>query len=328
MPTTSTIPEPRDLADDDLGDPRSTSTPSGIPGPPGHPPAYDQILSAIFFTAPFAALAALVATGRGVPWMAIVLTALSIVVLGHAITVGYHRCFAHRSFVPVRWLKITLAVLGTMAFQGSVITWVAVHRRHHRYTDRPGDPHSTVWKGDRPIRGAAGLWHAHVGWCFTVDPTSKEHYAADLLADRDLVLIDRLFLPLSIATFAVPFAIGLAWSGTWSGAVTALLCAGFVRIGIQLNGTWAVNSVCHRFGKRSFATRDVSTNFAPLAVLTMGEAWHNNHHAFPRSARHGLGRGQVDSSARLIRWLEQLGWVRDVQWPDHDQVEARLARAA
>lgn len=296
-------------------------------GPTGRPPRYDQILSAIFFLAPFGALAWLIAAGGGVPWMAIVLTLVCIVVLGHAITIGYHRCFSHRSFVPVRWLKITLATLGTMAFQGPVITWVAVHRRHHRFTDRAGDPHSPVWKDDRAIGGLAGLWHAHVGWCFTVDPTSQTQFAPDLLADRDLVVVDRLFIPLSVATFAVPAAIGLAWGG-WAGALTAFMCAGFVRIGITLNGTWSVNSICHRFGKRPFATRDVSTNFAPLAVITMGEAWHNNHHAFPRSARHGLGRGQIDTSARLIRWFERLGWVHDVQWPDPDQVEARLARSA
>jgi len=306
----------------------SSPTPSGIPGPPGHPPTYGRILSAIFFVAPFVALAWLIADGHGVPWMAIVLTVVCIAVLGHAITIGYHRCFTHRSFVPVRWLKITMAVLGSMAFQGSVIGWVADHRRHHRYTDRPGDPHSPIFKGDRPIHGIGGLWHAHVGWCFTVDPTSREHYAPDLLADRDMVLIDHLFVPLAVATFAVPFAIGLAWTGTWAGAFTAFLCAGFVRIGITLNGTWSVNSICHRFGKRPFATRDVSTNFAPLAILTMGEAWHNNHHAFPRSARHGLGHGQIDTSARIIRWFEQLGWISDVQWPDARQVEARLAKAA
>jgi stearoyl-CoA desaturase (delta-9 desaturase) len=156
----------------------------------------------------------------------------------------------------------------------------------------------------------------------TVDPTSREKYAADLLADRDLVRIDRLFIPIAVATFLIPFGLGFLWNG-WAGAVTAFLCAGFVRIGITLNGTWSVNSVCHRFGKRPFATRDRSTNFAPLALITMGEAWHNNHHAFPRSARHGLLPHQLDTSARIIRWMERLGWVHDVQWPDPAVVAAR-----
>ncbi len=301
--------------------------PSGFPGPPGHPPLYAQILTGIFFIAPFLALVALVRSDAGFPWLAVLLTIVLIIVLGHGITVGYHRLFTHRSFTATRPLKITLAVLGTLAFQGSVIGWVADHRRHHRYADRPGDPHSPVWKGERPLHGIGGLWHAHVGWCFTVDPTNREYYASDLLADRDIVWIDRLFVPLAIATFAIPFGLGYLWGG-WNGAWTAFLCAGFVRVGITLEGTWSVNSICHRFGKRPFATRDVSTNFAPLALITMGEAWHNNHHAFPRSARHGLLPGQIDTSARVIRWLERLGWATDVQWPDAARVEAKLAEAA
>jgi stearoyl-CoA desaturase (delta-9 desaturase) len=207
-----------------------------------------------------------------------------------------------------------------------VIGWVADHRRHHRHSDRPGDPHSPYWKGTTPLRGIVGLWHAHVGWCFTNDATSRVQHAPDLLADRDIVRVDRLFIPLAVATFAIPFALGYAWNG-WTGAWAGLLCAGFVRIGITLQGTWSINSICHRFGKRPFATRDRSTNFGPLALITMGEAWHNNHHAFPRSARHGLLRGQIDSSARIIRWFERLGWVNDVQWPDPTRVADRLAEA-
>lgn len=291
------------------------------------PALYSRLLTGFFFVAPFLALGALVLRGGAFPWLAVGLSLVLIAVLGHGVTIGFHRLFAHRSFEAARPLKIALATLGTLAFQGSVIGWVADHRRHHRFSDRPGDPHSPLWKGTRPLRGIGGLWHAHVGWCFTVDPTDREHFASDLLADRDLVRIDRLFLPLAVATFALPFALGYAWGG-WSDALTALLCAGFVRVGITLQGTWSVNSICHRFGTRPFPTRDMSTNFAPLAVLTMGEAWHNNHHAFPRSARHGLLPGQVDSSARIIRWLEQLGWARNVQWPDVTRVDDRLAEAA
>ena len=302
-------------------------SPSGFTGPLSHPPLYGQILTGVFFLAPFVALAVLILDGQPFPWWAVALTAAVIVVVGHGVTLGYHRCFTHRSFVAKRPLKIVLAVLGSMAFQGSIIGWVADHRRHHRFTDRPGDPHSPIWKGDRAIGGISGLWHAHLGWCFTVDPTSREHYTPDLLADRDIVWIDRLFIPLSVATFAVPSAIGFAIAGG-NGALIAFLCAGFVRIGITLNGTWSVNSFCHRFGKRPFATRDVSTNLAPLALLTMGESWHNNHHAFPRSARHGLLPGQLDTSARIIGWFERFGWVTDVQWPDPARVQAALVDTA
>ncbi len=300
--------------------------PSGFVGGSRRPALYAKVLTGAFFVAPFLALLVLLLRGEGFPWFAVGLTVVIIAVLGHGITIGFHRLFAHRSFEAKRPLKIALATLGTLAFQGSIIGWVADHRRHHRYADRPGDPHSPLWRDDEPLFGIRGLWHAHLGWCFNVESTSREHYASDLLADRDLVWIDRLFVPLAIATFAIPFAIGYAWSG-WVGAVTALLCAGFVRIGITLNGTWSVNSFCHRFGKRPFATKDVSTNLAPLAIITMGEAWHNNHHAFPRSARHGLGPRQIDTSARIIRWFEALGWATNVNWPSPEQIATRRVEA-
>jgi stearoyl-CoA desaturase (delta-9 desaturase) len=306
----------------DVTVPVEGESPSGTTGARRGPALYDKILTALFAIAPFVALAALIAWDQPFPWFAVVLTAVLIVVLGHGITIGFHRLFTHRGFVAARPLKLTLAVLGTLAFQGSIIGWVADHRRHHRFSDRPGDPHSPYWKGDEPLSGIGGLWHAHLGWTFSVDPTSREKYAPDLLADRDIVLVDRLFLPIAVMTFAIPFALGFLWNG-WAGAVTCFLCAGLVRVGITLNGTWAVNSICHRFGTRPFDTRDRSTNFAPLAIITMGEAWHNNHHAFPRSARHGLLPGQVDTSARIIRWLERRGWATDVQWPDPVAVEAR-----
>jgi len=308
----------------DITDPTPGESPSGFGGTPKGPAVYEVILTFIFATSPFVALALLILADIPFPWYAVILTAVLIVIFGHGITIGFHRMFTHKSFVAKRPLKITLATLGTLAFQGSIIGWVADHRRHHRFSDRPGDPHSPLWKGTKPLSGIRGLWHAHVGWTFTVDHTSREKYAPDLLADRDIVWIDRFFLPLAIGTFAIPFALGYLWGG-WEGAVVAFLCAGLVRVGITLNGTWSVNSICHRFGKRPFATRDVSTNFAPLALLTMGESWHNNHHAFPRSARHGLLKGQIDTSARIIRWMERLGWVTDVQWPDPVLVAARRA---
>jgi len=321
--TTDVLPS----SDLDSTPPVEGESPSGFTGPRAGPPLYEKILTAIFAIAPFVALGLLIAADQPFPWFAVVLTLVLIVVFGHAITIGFHRCFTHRSFVPVRWLKNTLAVLGTLAFQGSVIGWVADHRRHHRFSDRPGDPHSPYWKGDEALHGVGGMWHAHLGWTFSVDATSREKYTPDLLADRDLVWIDRFFVPLAVMTFAIPFALGYLWNG-WAGAWTCFLCAGFVRIGITLNGTWAVNSVCHRFGKRPFATRDRSTNYAPLALITMGEAWHNNHHAFPRSARHGLLPRQIDTSARIIRWMERWGWVSDVQWPDPALVEARRVEAS
>lgn len=296
---------------------------------PQRPARYRKVLTGVFAAAPFLAAVYLIIAGIGgpVPWREIVLLVVFAALVGHGVTIGYHRLFTHRSFEARRPLKIVLASLGSMSFQGSLIGWVADHRRHHRFSDRPGDPHSPLWKDDQPLDGAGGLWHAHLGWCFTNEATSRERYASDLLADRDLVLIDKLFLPFCGLTLFLPFAIGFLWSGTIAGAVAALLWAGILRVGITHNFTWSINSVCHRFGKRPFATKDASTNFALLAPFTMGESWHNNHHAFPRSARHGLDRGQVDSSARLIRWFEQLGWATNVNWPDRAQLDTRRVGA-
>jgi stearoyl-CoA desaturase (delta-9 desaturase) len=203
---------------------------------------------------------------------------------------------------------------------------VADHRRHHRFTDRPGDPHSPVWTSeDEPTSGLGGFWHAHFGWCLTNQESSREQYAPDLLADPDIRVIDRLFVPMCGVTLALPFFLGYLLVGTWSGAVAALLWAGILRIGISHNVTWSVNSVCHVFGRRPFVTRDLSRNVGWLAVFTLGESWHNNHHAFPRSARQGLERRQFDSSALVIRAFERLGWARNVQWPDPDVVGRRRA---
>jgi stearoyl-CoA desaturase (delta-9 desaturase) len=158
---------------------------------------------------------------------------------------------------------------------------------------------------------------------FNNPATPRSEFAPDLLADPDLVLIDRLFVPCCIATLAVPFGLGYALTGTLGGALGALIWAGVLRVSLGHHLTWSINSICHRFGSRPFRTRDRSTNFAPLAWLTGGESWHNAHHAFPTSARHGVDRGQLDTSARLIRWFERLGWVSQVRWPDRLQLDAR-----
>ena len=174
-------------------------------------------------------------------------------------------------------VKITLGLAGSLAFQGGVIGWVAEHRRHHAFSDRPGDPHSPHDADRGPFRG---LWHAHVGWLFKHTPTSCERYAPDLLADRDLVILNRLFPLWCVLSLMLPVALGWLFAGT-AGAITALIWAGGVRIFVLHHTTWSVNSLCHMFGRRPFPSRDRSTNLSVLAVLTFGESWHNNHHAFP-----------------------------------------------
>jgi stearoyl-CoA desaturase (delta-9 desaturase) len=289
------------------------------------PPTYRLVLTGVVaFVPPLVTLWVLVnGIGQPIPWFDLALLVVFLVVVGHGVTVGFHRLFTHQSFVANRPLKVSLALLGTMSFQGSIIGWVADHRRHHRFSDRPGDPHSPYWIGDEPVHGWRGLWHAHVGWALRGDSTSRETFTPDLLADPDIVFIDKLFVPCCIVTMGLPFLIGYLWGGTLAAALAAFVWAGVIRIAVSHEFTWSVNSVCHRFGKRSYATRDRSTNVAVLAPITMGEAWHNNHHAFPRSARHGLDPGQFDSSAVVIRLFEKLGWATQVQWPTEEQLAAR-----
>ena len=304
--------------------PSVAAAPIAVPRPPAR---YRKVLTALVAFAPIPTVAfLLIARGdEPFPWREVGLLVVFAVLVGHGVTIGFHRLFAHRSFEARRPLKIALATLGSMSVQGSVIGWVADHRRHHRFADRPNDPHSPFWRGGEPAEGVGGLWHAHLGWCFVNNATPRERYAADLMADRDLRIIDRLFIPLTAFSLLLPFAIGFLWSGTLAGAVLTLLWAGVVRVGITHNFTWSINSICHRFGQRPFQTRDKSTNVAFLAPFTMGESWHNNHHAFPRSARHGLDPHQLDSSARLIRWFEQLGWATNVVLPTPRELDARRA---
>jgi len=288
-------------------------------------PLHRQFFSAFVAVAPLVTAVFVIvrAIGEPVPWLNLILLTAFYFVIAHGVTIGFHRLFAHRSFEARRPLKIALAVLGSMSFQGSLIGWVADHRRHHRYADRPGDPHSPVWRSGERVAGWRGLLHAHITWVFANPATPRAEFAPDLLADPDLVLVDRLFVPCCIATLAVPFGLGYALTGTLGGALGALIWAGVLRVSLGHQLTWSINSICHRFGTRPFRTRDRSTNFAPLALLTGGESWHNAHHAFPTSARHGVDRGQLDTSARLIRWFEHLGWASQVRWPDRLQLDAR-----
>lgn len=243
-------------------------------------------------------------------------------VTGFGVTVGYHRLFAHRSFRAHRWLKLALAGAGSLAVEGSPISWVANHRRHHLHSDRSGDPHSPHVQGDHALGQLRGLMHAHVGWLFGCDDTSVQRFAPELMDDRDFRVIDRLFPVFAVCSFAVPFFLGWTLSGTIGGALTALLWAGAVRMALLHHVTWSVNSVCHMFGKQPATQRDHSTNFAPLALLSFGESWHNFHHAHPAAARHGALAHQVDPSAALIRVFERLGWATHVRWPTPIQVAA------
>jgi len=248
------------------------------------------------------------------------------IVTGFGVTVGYHRLFAHRSFRARRWLKLTLAGAGSLAVEGSPISWVANHRRHHVFSDRPGDPHSPQLHRDRALGGLRGLVHAHVGWLFGDDPTAASRFAPELVDDPDCQVISRLFPLFAVCSLAVPFFVGWTLSGAIGGALTALLWAGVVRMALLHHVTWSVNSICHMFGEQPATHRDHSTNVAALSLVSFGESWHNFHHAHPASARHGALPHQIDLSALLIRGFERLGWATDVRWPTPAQVAACTTR--
>ncbi len=239
-----------------------------------------------------------------------VLTALGV-------TVGYHRMLTHRSFLTPKPVEYTFAVLGSMAVQGPVMAWVADHRKHHAHADHEGDPHSPhVGHGDGTAGVLRGLWHAHVGWLLTDQgQASARKYAPDLYEDRGMRIINRRFPVLVLLSLALPALAGWALSGgSLAGAATGLLWGGLVRIFFVHHVTWSVNSVCHFLGSRRFETDDQSTNVPWLSLLSFGESWHHNHHAFPRSASHGLRRWEqaLDPSALLIKGMEKVGLARNV----------------
>jgi stearoyl-CoA desaturase (delta-9 desaturase) len=232
------------------------------------------------------------------------------------VTVGFHRLLTHRGFETRPWLRYTLAVLGSMSLQGPVIDWVADHRKHHTFTDEEGDPHSPHAGHGAGLHGmAAGLWHAHVGWLFqTRGQASSKRFARDLLEDRTMRRINKSFPLIALYSLALPFVLGLVLSGgsLVAGGMSALLWGGLVRIFLVHHITWSINSICHFFGRRRFETDDESTNVFWLALPSLGEAWHHNHHAFPQSAVHGLRWYELDPSGWLILALERVGLAWDV----------------
>ena len=246
------------------------------------------------------------------------------VLCGLGITAGWHRYFAHRGFETSVPVKALLAILGSMAMQGPLTQWVTDHRKHHALSDREGDPHSPHAGRDPGVLSALlGFVHAHVGWLFVSKGMERgPAYAKDLYDDRLIRTIDRLYLLWVALTLGIPFAAGYALGGTGAG-LEAMVWGGFVRIFAFQHVTFSINSVCHMFGRRAYRSRDESRNVWCLAPFSFGESWHNNHHAFPSSARHGLDRAQLDLAYLTIRGLERIGLVRDVKRPTAEQRERR-----
>ncbi len=253
--------------------------------------------------------------GWGFGWSDLGLLLGMYVLTGLGITVGFHRLFTHRSFETNRVVQFILAALGSMAVEGSLLQWVAVHRRHHQYSDAPGDPHSPHLHGWGIGGLLRGLWHAHVGWVFRPDAPDLARYVTDLRQSRTLRAASALFPVWVGVGLLIPTVLGAVLTGTWTGAILGLLWGGLARICLVHHVTWSINSICHLWGQRTFRTDDQSRNNLLLGVLGLGEGWHNNHHAFPTSARYGLRWWQTDAGYLVIRALALVGLARQVKGP-------------
>lgn len=239
------------------------------------------------------------------------------------ITVGFHRHFAHRAFQAKPPIRLLLGILGSMAAQGPVVYWVSTHRRHHRHSDQEGDPHSPHLHEEGFFGALYGLWHAHIGWLFRSKITNSAYFAKELLRDPLVMSINKRYFLWILLGFVIPGAVGGLLHLTWLGALNGFLWGGLVRVFLVHHATWSINSITHLYGRRPFATRDQSTNNAWLAIPTLGEAWHNNHHAFPGSAIFGLERTQIDIGAWVINLLEITGGVWDVHRPASETITAK-----
>jgi stearoyl-CoA desaturase (Delta-9 desaturase) len=268
--------------------------------------------------------------GAWLGWNDIFVFLIMYVTTGLGITVGFHRMLTHRAFKTTPFVRGAFTALGSAAIEGPVISWVADHRKHHAFSDQPGDPHSPHVDHGSGWRGAIkGLTHAHVGWLFLHTHRGRRtRYAPDLIADPVVSAIDRYFLPCVAGGLLASFGLGFAFGGTLRDGFTGLLWGGAVRVLVLHHATYSINSLCHFFGRRRFATRDESRNLLWLAPLTLGEAWHNNHHAFPTSAAHGLRRWEIDPSAWVINALEKVGLAWDVVRISPERQATRYADAA
>jgi stearoyl-CoA desaturase (delta-9 desaturase) len=289
----------------------------------------EQFMLYVFVVVPFLAFVAAipVAWGWGLGWTDVVLFVAFYFLTGAGITIGYHRYFTHGSFKANRPLRAALAIAGSMAIEGPVIRWVADHRRHHAHSDRDGDPHSPWRYGDTLPALLKGLCWAHIGWMFDENHTNREKYTPDLLRDKDIRIIDKLFPLWLTLSLLLPPLIGGLIHMSWAAAVSAFFWASLVRIFLLHHVTWSINSVCHTIGAKPFQARDKSTNFWPLAILSFGESYHNTHHADPTAARHGVLPGQLDISARVIWIFEKFGWATDVRWPKPERLQKLRAEA-
>lgn len=241
------------------------------------------------------------------------------------VTIGYHRFFTHRSFKTPRVMVAVLAALGSMAVEGPVLQWVAVHRRHHQHSDDHDDPHSPHTHGAGLWCMIRGMWHAHMGWLFRAQHGGLPRYVLDLKEDRLIRAMSSLFPLWVVLGLLIPAVIAGLVTMSWTGALLGFIWGGLVRVFLVHHVTWSINSVCHIWGSRPFRSHDESRNNAIFGVLALGEGWHNNHHAFPTSARHGLRWWQLDISYIIIRAMGLIGLASEIKTPTADRIAAKRA---
>ncbi len=293
-------------------------------------PASTRLASAAAVVIPFVACVVAIGWlwGWGVGWWPLIMLIVMGVLTTLGITVGFHRLFTHRAYQTSRPIQAILAVLGSMAAEGAVVKWAAVHRLHHRHSDDPADPHSPHVHAPGLGGLIAGLWHAHVGWLFDPDPSGLSRYVPDLIKDRLVRVVSRLFVLWIVVGLLIPAVVVGLITMSWIGALQGLVWGGLVRIFLVHHLTWSINSICHLWGTRPFRTRDHSRNNPLFGFVGLGEGWHNNHHAFPTSARHGLRWWEVDVSYMTIRALAAMGFAWKVRVPTPEALAARRQRPA
>jgi stearoyl-CoA desaturase (delta-9 desaturase) len=288
-----------------------------------------RIVNLIGVVLPFVGLIVAISLLWGVAfnWIYLVLLFVMYLISGLGITIGYHRYFTHKSFQTSRFVQALLAISGSMAFEGSVLQWAAVHRSHHQHSDDEHDPHSPHTHGAGVWNAIRGMWHAHMGWLFRRRTLSLQKYVVDLKKDRLITTMSALFPLWALLGLAIPALLGGLITMSWMGALLGFIWGGLVRVFFVHHVTWSINSVCHIWGTRPFNSHDESRNNPIFGVLGLGEGWHNNHHAFPTSARHGLRWWQLDISYIIIRALSWVGIVWDVRVPSPARVAAKRANA-
>ena len=306
-------------------EPTDTPTPHANDHAPELVSVRDRLVTLFFVVMPFAGLITAICLmwGHGFGILYLILMTAMYLLTGLGITVGYHRLFTHRSFETFRAVKVLFAVLGSMAIEGPLLRWVAQHRRHHQHSDDALDPHSPHHYGGGIFGTIAGFYHAHVGWIFEREPADLSRYVGDLFRDRWLRLVSTTWFVWALIGLVLPAVLGGLISWSWEGVLLGFLWGGLVRVFFVHHVTWSINSVCHLWGSKPFESQDESRNNAIFGILGFGEGWHNNHHAFPTSARHGLAWWQIDTSYWVIWLMSVTGLAWKVRVPAGPAIDAK-----